>query len=293
MSRYLTKKAQKANWWEIPVLILEGIVAVAGVEAFVEDFFPAPGFISLMAWLCVMALVLSPLYFLARRALRRRQAKSIAARLEKKRMDSIPLFDLNRVAGVSGAAEKIEALLSQGFMQGVSLDQENHCLWLFGGPGERPGQPEEPALAELTDAGYNDLISKIRELNGRIADRPVSQRIDHLEAVTTSIFRTLELKPDKAKDARRFMNYYLPTIFKLLETYDLLEDQSYQGDTIRASRQQIEGILDKLVSGVEQLQDKLFSAEALDVEAEIRVMETMMAADGLTEEGTLRPMARP
>ena len=291
MSRYLTKKAEKASWWEVPALFPSGLFIAAGISAFVEDIPTDTRFASLLAWACVMALAVAPLYFLLRRMLRRRQARNIAARLEKKRMESIPLFDLDRVCGVTGAQERIANLLSQGFLQGVSLDQENRCLWLMGAGGKTAG-PEEPAQPELTDEGYREMLKKIRELNGRIADRSLSQRIDRLEAVTASIFRTLELKPDKARDARRFMSYYLPTIFKLLETYDLLEEQSYQGETIRASRKQIEEILEKLVQGVEQLQDKLFSADALDVEAEIKVMETMMAADGLTEEGTLRAMGR-
>jgi len=77
------------------------------------------------------------------------------------------------------------------------------------------------------------------------------------------------------------MNYYLPTTFKLLKSYSLMEKQSYQGENIVASRKKIEDILDSLITAFEQQQDRLFRTEALDVEADIQVLETMMAKDGL------------
>jgi len=88
---------------------------------------------------------------------------------------------------------------------------------------------------------------------------------------------------------RKFMNYYLPTTLKLLKSYSLMEQQSYQGENIQASRKRIEDVLDTLVRGFEQQQDRLFRTEAIDVEADISVLETMMASDGLVQpQGGLR-----
>ena len=80
------------------------------------------------------------------------------------------------------------------------------------------------------------------------------------------------------------MNYYLPTTLKLLKSYSLMEKQSYQGEHIVASRKKIEESLDLLIHGFEQQQDRLFRTEALDVETDISVLETMMASDGLLEQ---------
>ena len=80
------------------------------------------------------------------------------------------------------------------------------------------------------------------------------------------------------------MNYYLPTTLKLLKSYSLMEKQSYQGETIQQSRKKIEDVLATLVHAFEQQQDKLFQSDALDVETDISVLETMMASDGLTEQ---------
>lgn len=286
-NRYLTEKGAVRRWWEIPALLGDMLFAGVGVTTFIEEFRFSEGLSSLLAWLLVLMLVSCPLYFLGRRLLRRRCAQRIAKRLETKVTESIPLSSLDRVTGETGAAEKIRKLIGTGFMENLLVDEGNGCLWLASRAAEIQ-QMREP----LADAGYNEILEKIRAINREIDSPAVSKHIERIEVVTRDIFRTLEANPDKASDARRFMNYYLPTLFKLLETYNLLEDQSYQGETIRTSRKQIEEILAKLVAGVERQQDKLFRADAMDVEAEIKVLETMMTADGLSEDGTLQALRR-
>ena len=51
----------------------------------------------------------------------------------------------------------------------------------------------------------------------------------------------------------------------------------------RQLKHKIEEVLGTLVHAFEQQQDQLFQSEALDVETDISVLETMMASDGLTE----------
>ena len=54
---------------------------------------------------------------------------------------------------------------------------------------------------------------------------------------------------------------------------------------IRQSKQKIEQTMDVLVEGFEAQLDNLFADDALDVEADIRVLQNMMAQDGLSEDG--------
>lgn len=152
-----------------------------------------------------------------------------------------------------------------------------------------PARPKpKPAPARKNPADTEEFEAKLREirqLNDDIANEEVSERIDRIGELTASIFRVVREKPERADEVRKFMNYYLPTTLKLLKSYSLMEKQSYQGENIQASRRKIEDVLETLVHAFEQQQDKLFQSEALDVEADISVLETMMASDGLTESG--------
>ena len=133
------------------------------------------------------------------------------------------------------------------------------------------------------DDQYGQWIKAIREVNDRIADQVISDKIDRIETLTARIFEMIKSRPEKEGQIRKFMNYYLPTTIKLLDSYALLEAQGIEGDNITASKHQIEGIMDTLIQGFEKQLDMLFSAQAMDINSDIEVLENMMAADGLKE----------
>lgn len=160
-----------------------------------------------------------------------------------------------------------------------------------------PKAPEpqaEPSAYNFTgNEEYARKLWEIRELDLAIDNEAVSERIDRIGHLTASIFQLVQEHPERTEEVRKFMNYYLPTTFKLLKSYSLMEKQTYQGENIQASRKKIEDILDTLVHAFEQKLDQLFHAEALDVDSDIRVLETMMTSDGLIEpELSLRSHAR-
>ena len=145
-------------------------------------------------------------------------------------------------------------------------------------PKSEPAPEPQPQWAEVE---FEQSLREIRRLNDDIDDAGVSARIDRIGELTAGIFRVLREEPERADEVKKFMNYYLPTTIKLLKSYALMEEQSYQGENIVAARRRIEQILDSLVTAFEQQQDRLFRATALDVDADIEVLETMMAKDGL------------
>ena len=81
------------------------------------------------------------------------------------------------------------------------------------------------------------------------------------------------------------MEYYLPTTVKLLEAYEDLDGQPVQGANIISSKQEIEKTLDTLNVAFEKLLDSLFQDTAWDVSSDISVLHTMLAQEGLTEDG--------
>ena len=186
-------------------------------------------------------------------------------------------------------------------LAGEKADRSEPIETEFVTPARKPAPAPEPVKAEApapepkraktqpkkATADSEDFEAKLREirkLNEDIDNEVVSERIDRIGALTASIFRVVREKPERADEVRKFMNYYLPTTLKLLKSYSLMEKQSYQGENIQASRKKIEDVLETLVHAFEQQQDKLFQSDALDVETDISVLETMMASDGLTEQ---------
>ena len=150
----------------------------------------------------------------------------------------------------------------------------------------------EQAKATTGDAAVDSLIlrgqqllEQIRSENDRLPEPEISEQIDTIESIANQIFKAVIEQPKKAPQMRRFMDYYLPTALKLLNAYSQFDSQGGDGEVIRQSKQKIEQTMDVLVEGFEAQLDNLFADDALDVEADIRVLQNMMAQDGLSEDG--------
>ena len=153
-------------------------------------------------------------------------------------------------------------------------------------PEPKPEQAAKPAQPQPEQRNYADelerTLNELYQLNVMIEDEGVSARIDRIGMLTADIFHAVIQRPEREADVRKFMNYYLPTTLKLLKSYDMLEDQSYQSESIIESRKKIEGVLDTLIQAYEKQLENLFMDDALDIATDIDVLETMMAGDGLT-----------
>ena len=156
-------------------------------------------------------------------------------------------------------------------------------------PPEEPPKEEEPAPASTGNPELDAVIRegrtsvrRIRELNDEIPDFKISAQLKQIEILTASIIDQVEQKPDKLKQVRQFMGYYLPTTIKLLEQYVQMQNVGLRGENIEAAMSQIEELLDKVIVAFQKQLDDLFERDVVDITAEIRVMEQMMASQGLT-----------
>ena len=132
---------------------------------------------------------------------------------------------------------------------------------------------------EQAEQGYSGILRQIRRANDRIADPELSAKIDRLEEVAGKIFRIIEKEPDKKDKASTFLNYYLPTTQKLLDSYAEFEEAGVSGDNLTQAKAKIEQTMDNVVAGFERQLDELYRTDALDIDSDIRVMETMLRRD--------------
>ena len=146
-------------------------------------------------------------------------------------------------------------------------------------------ESDEKLPPELQSVIYQGkrAIADIRRLNDEIPDERMSAQIDLIERLTTQIFDCVKEHPEKLKQIRQFLNYYLPTTIKLMEQYVKLQNQSVKTENITEGMQKIEDLLDKVIVAFQRQLDALFESDVVDITADIRVMEQMMASEGLTE----------
>ena len=63
-----------------------------------------------------------------------------------------------------------------------------------------------------------------------------------------------------------------------------LQDVGLQGENIQTGMERIEGMLDKVIVAFQKQLDGLFARDLVDITADIRVMEQMLAQNGLTND---------
>ena len=204
--------------------------------------------------------------------------------------EAMSLEQLSRTLGFSrGQVERdLEKMLDQGYFGPAAyLNMELGYLFRSGKAMEEMRAKQAAQAAQTpkeAEEGYSGILRKIRRANDAIADPELSAKIDRLEEITARIFRAVEEDPKKAGRIDTFLNYYLPTTQKLLDSYAEFEAAGVEGENLRQAKGRIESTMDAIVRGFEHQLDELYKADALDVDSDIRVMETMLRRDTATVE---------
>lgn len=194
--------------------------------------------------------------------------------------DAVSIHAISDVLGMDyrNVVKDFKDMIMRGILSPAWLDLKTYRLMLTEYTGEIPVEKKEECLSRS-----ERILRQIRADNDLIADEEVSRKIDRIEDLTRKIFAVLDKYPEKEKQLYSFLNYYLPTTLKTLESYARLEAQGIETETIRQTKQKINGLLDELCEGYERQLDKLFENDAVDITADIEVMRKMMARDGLKD----------
>ncbi len=150
----------------------------------------------------------------------------------------------------------------------------------------KPAAQKKPAYPPEVQAVVDEGERAHRELEHLYATIPnlsVKAKIRELINVSDKIIEDAVNDPSDVPQIKKFLDYYLPTTIKLLNAYDRMGAQGIEGNNISGTMQSIEEMLDTSVKAYKKLLDSLFANQALDVETDIEVMNTLLKREGLAE----------
>ena len=220
--------------------------------------------------------------------LRMDRARKLERKLDKivGNRDNIPLDELFAAAGIDAAKGRaaIEQAIDHGYFGADAyIDYRTNVLVVRGAAPQPPkAAAPEPAPQQDPQDQYASLQQQLRQANDAIPDPVMTAKISRLEELSARIFALAKKDPGKKAQLQKFMDYYLPTALKLLNTYAQLSAQDIQGENITDAKQSIERSMDLLITAFENQLDKLFQSDALDVSADVAALEGMLNLDGLT-----------
>ena len=284
-----TQEQKNAKNWHktLTVLctILGGVFLFSGVTDLVDVFgtwFYYPDFEELFTALAMTLGGGGALWM----GLRMDRARKLERQLDKivGERDNIPLDELFAAAGIDAAKGRsaVEKAIEHGYFGADAYIDNRTGTLVVRGAAPQPPKAPEPAPAPKPEDQYTALQNQLRRANEAIPDPAMTAKIARLEEISARIFALAKEDPDKKAQLQKFMDYYLPTALKLLNTYAQLSAQDVQGTNITEAKQSIERSMDLLTTAFENQLDKLFASDALDVSADVAALEGMLNLDGLT-----------
>ena len=223
-------------------------------------------------------------------AMKRRQRRFATYLRTAGQKVAVPLDYLARAADVSRkrVEKDVNLMLEKGMWgdeayidlgSGMLFKSQEAATAYFDAAHRAKAEQEQPAQAAPAPEGYAAILAQIRDLNDRIADEHLSAQMDRMEQVAGRIFRLIEEDENKRAAAGTFLSYYLPTTLKLLENYAAFEEAGVSGENLSQAKAKIEKTMDSIVAGFEHQLDELYRTDAMDIDSDIRVMETMLRRD--------------
>jgi 5-bromo-4-chloroindolyl phosphate hydrolysis protein len=135
-------------------------------------------------------------------------------------------------------------------------------------------------------------LSDIERLNSEIPDAEITEKLQKMASLVRELLAAVTKNPGKAGDLRKVMNYYLPTAKKLLGTYIEIEKVPQKTEEGLKTQKDISATLDKLNSSFDNLLKQMATHEKWNVNAEIRVLNSMLEMEGFQEDPIVKPSLR-
>ncbi|MGI5888698.1 MAG: 5-bromo-4-chloroindolyl phosphate hydrolysis family protein [Oscillospiraceae bacterium] len=135
---------------------------------------------------------------------------------------------------------------------------------------------------ELLTEGRQRLANIVRSQHN-IKNEQVRAKAAGLIDVCEKIFDYVSQHPDAASKLREFKNFFLPSLEKLLSSYEVLESTNSTGENVTTTMDKINGILDTMQTAFEKQLDALFEDTAVDITSDISVLKAKLSEGGLSE----------
>lgn len=150
----------------------------------------------------------------------------------------------------------------------------------------RPEPPKyPPEVQTVVDEGER-AHKELERLYFTIPDLKVKRKIKEIMEISDKIIADAIDDPSDVPQIKKFLDYYLPTTIKLLNAYERMGAQGIEGQNITGTMKSINEMLDTAIDAYKKLLDSLFANQAMDVETDIAVMNTLLQREGFSGGGS-------
>lgn len=128
-----------------------------------------------------------------------------------------------------------------------------------------------------------ELMEQLRKKRDAIGEQVFTRRIDELSANIRKLLNNVVADPGKASHLTKLNSYYLPTLIKLLDSYQGAKSRGASFMEISETRSDLLNTLDQLLKATRTMSKKMLQADLESMDIKIEVLEDILRADGYIE----------
>ena len=140
----------------------------------------------------------------------------------------------------------------------------------------------EPTFKERISLARKQ-IAYLKGMINKIDDDDVSKDLEDITKTSDKIINRIEENELQNKTAIKFLDYYLPVCVKIVGRYDEIEDQSLTSRDSKEFMKNTSELLKATNKAFRKILNSLYQSEIIDADAEMKVFNTMLTADGFDE----------
>ena len=128
---------------------------------------------------------------------------------------------------------------------------------------------------------------KLRNTNKSLYQKIIEARKEQKQ-IKNLIPKEVEKNPKKEKSLNNFFDYYLPVLIKITSRYDEIENTRLTSNDEKKFMTKAEKVITDTNKAFKTILSNLYQKDIMDTDADMKVYELMMKADGIVEDNIIK-----
>ena len=140
-----------------------------------------------------------------------------------------------------------------------------------------------PSLYKRVEKANKDNTF-IQSMIPKIEDKEIKDSLSSIHATTNKIINVVTKDSKKGRKLNTFFDYYLPVLVKILTKYDDIENNRLVGKDTKKFMTSSKKMIQEADDSFQNILANLYQEDIVDADAEMKVYELMLKADGIVKE---------
>lgn len=129
---------------------------------------------------------------------------------------------------------------------------------------------------------------QIKNLIPKVENDETKQNLKEINETINKILEEVEKNPKKEKSLNNFFDYYLPVLIKITTRYDEIENTRLTSPDEKKFMTKAQNLIKDTNKAFKTILSNLYQKDIMDTDADMKVYELMMKADGIVEDNIIK-----